>query len=72
MPNLKPISRWILIKKLKVLGFQGPYSGGKHLFMVKNNFKLSIPNPQQKDIGVILLSLIIKELKISVQQFMDK
>jgi hypothetical protein len=40
--------------------------------MVKNNFKLSIPNPQQKDIGVILLSLIIKELKISVQQFMDK
>ena len=71
MPSLKSISRRILIKKLKVLGFRGPYSGGKHLFMVKNNFKLSIPNPHQKDIGVVLLSLIIKELRITVQDFME-
>ena len=71
MPSFKSISRRILIKKLKVLGFKGPYSGGKHLFMVKNNFKLSIPNPHQKDIGVVLLSLIIKELKITGQDFME-
>lgn len=71
MSNLKPIRQRILIKKLKVLGFGGPFSGGKHLFMTKGDFKLSIPNPHQKDIGVVLLSLIIKELKISAQDFME-
>ena len=71
MPNLKPISRRILIKKLNKLGFKGPYSGGKHQFMVKDNFKLSIPNQHQKDIGIVLLSLIIKELKITIQDFSE-
>jgi len=71
MPNLRPISRRVLIKKLKMLGFRGPYSGGKHLFMIKDNFKLSIPNPHQKDIGIVLLSLVIKELKLTVQDFME-
>lgn len=68
---LKPIHRRILIKKLKLLGFEGPYSGGKHQFMTKNNFKLSIPNPHNKDIGIVLLAKIIKELNITSQEFMN-
>jgi len=39
--------------------------------MLKNDFKLSIPNPHNKDIGIVLLSRIIKELGISLQDFMD-
>ncbi|MEA3295566.1 MAG: type II toxin-antitoxin system HicA family toxin [Patescibacteria group bacterium] len=68
---LKPIHRRILIKKLKLLGFEGPYSGGKHQFMTKNNFKLSILNPHNKDIGIVLLAKIIKELNITSQEFMN-
>ena len=68
---LKPIHRRILIKKLKLLDFEGPYSGGKHQFMIKNNFKLSIPNPHNKDIGIVLLSKIIKELNITTKEFMS-
>lgn len=30
MPRLGPIKRNDLIRYLKQLGFQGPYSGGKH------------------------------------------
>jgi len=71
MPKLNPIPRRVLIKKLKLLGFVGPYSGGKHQFMLKNNLKLSVPNPHNQDIGVILLSKIIKELGISVREFGD-
>jgi len=67
---LKPISRKELMKKLKRLGFSGPYSGGKHQFMERGNFKIFIPNPHGgKDIGIILLSRIIKELKISKKEF---
>ena len=65
----KPISRRKLIKKLKSLGFEGPYSGGKHQFMIKGEFKLSIPNPHGEDIGSVLVSLILKELEISEKDF---
>lgn len=67
---LKPINRKDLIKKLKKLGFVGPYSGGKHQFMEKECFRISIPNPHGgKDIGIVLLSRILKEIKISVKDF---
>ena len=68
---LKPISRRCLIKKLKRLGFSGPYSGGKHQFMEKDDFKVFIPNPHGKDIGKVLLARIINELKINKNDFLD-
>jgi hypothetical protein len=34
---LSNISRRDLIKKFKSLGFDGPYSGRKHQFMIKGN-----------------------------------
>ncbi|MGI0025783.1 MAG: hypothetical protein ACREA4_11665, partial [Nitrososphaera sp.] len=41
---------------MKILGFEGPYSGGKHPFMVKGEIALRIPNPHQGDIGRELLA----------------
>ena len=43
----------VIVRKLKELGFDGPYSGGKHLFMIKADLSLTIPNPHGKDIGII-------------------
>jgi hypothetical protein len=37
-------------------GFEGPYAGGKHQFMIKGNLRLTIPNPHKADIGSNLLS----------------
>lgn len=44
MPPLGPISRKDLVRRLRAAGFDGPYSGGKHSFMVKGNLTLTIPN----------------------------
>ena len=65
----KPLSRKRLIKKLKKLGFVGPYSGGKHQFMERGELKIFIPNPHHGDLGSRLISLIIKELEIPSRDF---
>lgn len=64
MPRLGPIKRKELIRFLRILGFEGPYSGGKHQFMIKGEITLRIPNPHQSDIGKELLTKILKQAKI--------
>lgn len=66
---LKPISRKELIKRLRYLDFEGPFSGTKHQYMKKGNFKIFIPNPHGKEIGKTLLNQIIKDLGISEDEF---
>ena len=69
MPPFKPISRKALIRNLRKLGFEGPFSGGKHQFMQKNDITLTIPNPHTSDIGKSLLSKILKQAEISKEQW---
>ncbi|CAD6494776.1 MAG: hypothetical protein LAKADJCE_00936 [Candidatus Argoarchaeum ethanivorans] len=59
-----PIKRRDLIRYLKILGFEGPYSGGKHQFMIKDNVTLRLPNPHKGDIGREFLIRILKQAKI--------
>ncbi|WP_366829077.1 hypothetical protein [Nostoc sp. NMS2] len=49
MPPFGSINRRDLIRCLKDAGFDGPYPGGKHQYMVKGELKLTIPNPHQGD-----------------------
>ena len=64
MPILGPIKRKELIRLLRILGFEGPYSGGKHQFMIEGETTLRIPNPHTGDIGKELLTRILKQGKI--------
>jgi predicted RNA binding protein YcfA (HicA-like mRNA interferase family) len=50
-----------LIHYLRELGFDGPYAGGKHQYMVKGEIKLTVPNPQQSDISRDLLARILRQ-----------
>ncbi|HJP19666.1 MAG TPA: type II toxin-antitoxin system HicA family toxin [Nitrospinota bacterium] len=61
MPALGPVKRKDLIFFMKKLDFHGPYSGGKHQFMVKENLRIRIPNPHKKEIGKNLLKQILRE-----------
>jgi len=61
----KNISWKKLVQKFRKLGFDGPYSGGRHLFMVKGGLKLHIPNPHEGDISKYLLSEILRQAGIS-------
>ncbi len=65
MPRLGPIKRDELVKYLRALGFEGPYSGRKHQFMIKGEVRLRIPNPHQRDIGKELLVRILRQAKVS-------
>ena len=61
MPQLGPIKRAELIRYLQILGFEGPFSGGKHQFMLKGVIRLRLPNPHRRDVGRELLSRILKQ-----------
>jgi predicted RNA binding protein YcfA (HicA-like mRNA interferase family) len=65
VPRFGPIKRRDLVGYLRKAGFEGPYSGGKHQFMVKANVTLHIPNPHQGDIGRELLVRILRQAQIS-------
>ncbi len=61
MPAWGPISRRDLIRGLRTLGFDGPFSGGKHQFMVRADVVVAIPNPHGKDIGIELLARVLRQ-----------
>jgi len=69
MSELNPISRKQLIRSLKKFGFDGPYSGGKHQYMIKDNLRLTIPNTHQKDISPSLLARILRQAKITKEDW---
>ena len=60
------IPRRELIRRFRKLGFEGPFSGGKHQFMVKGRQKIRVPNPHKaRDIHISLLREIIRQAGIS-------
>ena len=69
MPAFGPIKRRELIRCFRQLGFEGPYSGGRHQFMVKGSITVHIPNPHQGDIGRELLVRILKQAQIGKEEW---
>jgi len=69
MPAFGPIKRKKLIYYLRQVGFNGPYSGGKHQFMIKGQLRVRIPNPHKGDIGKNLLMGILREAGIDKEEW---
>ncbi len=65
MPKFGAVKRRKLIRCLKHLGFEGPFTGGKHQFMVRGDVAVRMPNPHQGDIGKDLLSRILRQAGVS-------
>jgi len=70
--KLSPISWNNFVRKLKKFGFEGPFRGGKHPYMVKGDLVLTIPNPHKKEIGIDLLSRILKQANIRKDQWVKE
>lgn len=71
MAALTPCSHSDFIKKLRALGYDGPYAGGKHQYMTKHGgATVTVPNPHQGDISVGLLSRILRDAKIDRDDWM--
>lgn len=72
MSKLSAVSRRYLIKRLRQLGFQGAYQGGKHPYMLRENVIVTIPNPHRGDIGVDLLYRILRRAGISREEWLEE
>jgi len=66
---MKPVSRQELIRRLKTLGFTGPFGGGRHSFMCCGQLKLRIPNSHKGDISISLLKEILRQAGISDKEW---
>lgn len=66
---LRSISRRDLIAKFHLLGFEGPFVGGKHQFMKKGILKVRIPNPHRSDIDATLLKRMLRQAGISEDEW---
>jgi predicted RNA binding protein YcfA (HicA-like mRNA interferase family) len=55
----KPIKHREMLRRLRALGWDGPYQKGKHPFMVKGEMRLTIPNPHHGDIDWSLMKSIL-------------
>ena len=69
MPRLGPVKRKDLIRHFRRLDFEGPFSGGRHQFMVKGDITVRIPNPHKDDIGKELLARILRQAGISQEEW---
>lgn len=69
MPPWGPVKRRDLIAGLRVLGFKGPFSGGRHEFMARGSAVVSIPNPHRGDIGIGLLKLVLDQAGVTRREW---
>ncbi len=65
MPSWGPVKRKDLIRNLIRLGFEGPFSGGRHQFMLKGNLTVRVPNPHSGDICTDLLIRILRQAGVT-------
>ncbi|MDP2981831.1 MAG: type II toxin-antitoxin system HicA family toxin [Candidatus Latescibacter sp.] len=69
MPQFGPIRQRELVECLRRAGFEGPFSGGKHPFMVKRELTITIPNPHGGEIGRELLAKILRQAGLSKEEW---
>jgi len=69
VPPFGAIKRRDLIRALKQLGFDGPFPGGEHQYMTKEQLRVRIPNPHQGDISVGLLARVLRQAGISREEW---
>jgi predicted RNA binding protein YcfA (HicA-like mRNA interferase family) len=69
MPAFGPVSRRELVRLLRRAGFDGPFEGGRHAFMVKGDLTLVIPNPHKGDISRDLLRRLLRQAGISHEEW---
>ena len=70
MPRLTPVSWRQLVRRLRQLGFEGPFEGGKHPYMMRDDVVVTVPNPHRSDISVDLLKRILQRADVSRKEWL--
>jgi len=53
-----------MVRRLRALGWEGPYPGGKHPTMRKGTHAITVPNPHHGDIDWSLMKRVLNEANI--------
>jgi hypothetical protein len=61
MPGWRPLKRRDFIRKLRALGFDGPYSGTRHQFMIFGQHRQTIPT--NTEYSVPQLKLLLRQVE---------
>ena len=69
MSPWQPCKRRVFIKRLRKLGFEGPFSGARHQFMFFRNYRLSIPS--NAEFSVPQLRMMIREIESILGRTLD-
>ncbi len=69
-PSLRPLSRRELVRRLRALGYEGPFAGAKHQFMIRGDRTVRIPNPHGSDIGGPLLRELLRQAGIELSAWL--
>lgn len=57
MPRWTPCKRRIFIRRLRSLGFQGPYAGSRHEFLIYGHHRLAIPSNSEYSVPQLRMML---------------
>ena len=66
MARWMPCKRRDFIRRLRNFGFDGPYSGTRHQFMIFNQQRLAIPS--NSEYSVPQLRMMVREVKEIVER----
>ncbi len=69
MGQLSPMSRRDLIRRLRMLGFKGPFVGGNHQFMQRGTRRLILPNPHRGEVSVALLTRLLRQAGVTREEW---
>jgi predicted RNA binding protein YcfA (HicA-like mRNA interferase family) len=72
MPRLKPVSWREFVRRMRELGFDGPYSGGRHPQMRRGNLTVVIPNPHDGEISVGFLTRLLRQAGITREEWLGE
>ena len=64
MSRLTPCKRRDFIRRLRQIGFDGPYSGTRHQFMIFKQYRLAIPS--NAEYSVPQLRMMLQEIEAIV------
>src|SRR5579862_6030460 len=60
MSRWTPVKRSEFVRRIRKLGFEGPYSGARHRFLVSGNHRLTVPS--NAEFSVPQLRLLLREV----------
>jgi len=66
MSRWSPCKRRLFIRRLRELGFEGPYSGTRHQFMIYERHRLAVPS--NAEYSVPQLRMMIREVETIIDR----